>query len=430
VTAMSAAAPADAGQPGRRRTDTVWTRRWIAVGVGSALSIGLPLLLGHRGTHMALNLFLPGAGLFGVSTLGAVVFVVLTVAGVAAWLRWGLDWPLLVLVAGAIVASALAVHGGPAHLGAVTGSPTVQRGAHEFPLVLLVVGLLSRMGRLVRRLPGLAAAQRRRAARAGGLAALCRLGVVDRCRTVSIASLAGPGASDTATLAAAVAAADVVRRARRIGVVARGRLGGDPMRTDHAPTRTALALTGQLGQSRMERFVNDANAALAGVPCSEPGWVRPLDASLAAATLHRAGRPDAASSLRILYREHLRLRRGHRAAAWWTPLGIPVGSSAIWEHAAATGIARALGAIDDADWTALRTRALGAAARGTRDPHDERLIAAARLWLAFVDDQPADAIVTRPTVRHDPLAVALDRLAERLRADPGALRRTPTAPAA
>jgi hypothetical protein len=430
MTAVSAVGPASADQPAPRRMDTVWRWRWIAVGVGSALSIGLPLLLGHRGTHVALNLFLPGAGLFGVNTLGAVAFVVLTVAGVAAWLRWGLDWPLLALLAGAMVASAVAVHAAPAHLGAFTGSPTVQRGAHEFPLVLLVVGALSRLGRVVRRLPGVAALQRRRAARAGGLAALSRLNVVDRCRTVSIASLAGLGAGENATFAAAVAAPDVARRAHRIGVVARGRVRGDPLRTDHAPTRTALALTGQLEQSRMERLVDDAEAAIAGVPCSEPGWVRPLDASLAAATLHRAGRPDAAPSLRILYREHLRLRRGHRAAAWWTPLAIPVGSSATWEHAAATGIARALGVVDDADWTALRTRALGAAARGTRDPHDERLIAAARLWLAFVDDQPGNAIMGRPTVRHDPLAVALDRLADRLRADPEALRRTPTAPAA
>jgi hypothetical protein len=135
-------------------------------------------------------------------------------------------------------------------------------------------------------------------------------------------------------------------------------------------------------------------------------------------------------SLRALYAEHFRLRRGHRAAAWWTPLGVPVGACATWEHAAATGIARALGAVGDADWAALRTRALGAAARGTRDYHDERLVAAARLWLAFVEDQAAAAIINRPTVRHDPLAVALDQLADRLRSDPAALRAAPAAPAA
>jgi hypothetical protein len=427
---MRTEVPAEAGPTTRRRLDDVWTRRWIAVGVGAALSVGLPLVLGHRGTHVALNLFLPGAGLFGVSTAGAVAFVALTVVGVAAWLRWGVDWPLLALLAAAMVASALAVHGGPGHLGAAAGSPTVERGAHEFPLVLLVVGALSRLGRLLRRLPGVAALQRRRAARTDGLAALGRLGVVDRCRTASIASLAHTTAGDAESVTAAVTAPDVIRRARRIGIVARGRLKGDPLRDDHAHTRSALALTGRFDEDQCDRFVADAGRAVAGVPCSEPGWVRPLDASIAAATLRRIGHPDASRRLRSLYAEQFRLRRGHRPAAWWTPLGIPVGACATWEHAAATGIARALGTVDDADWAALRTRALGAAARGTRDPHDERLIAAARLWLALVDDPPAAAIVTRPSVGHDPLAAAIDRLAQRLRADPAALRPAPATPAA
>jgi hypothetical protein len=80
-----------------------------------------------------------------------------------------------------------------------------------------------------------------------------------------------------------------------------------------------------------------------------------------------------------------------------------------------------MGWVGDADWTALRTRALGASARGSEHPHDERLIAAARIWLAFVDDPRAAPLLARPTVRHDPLAVALDRLASRLAADPDAL---------
>ena len=75
----------------------------------------------------------------------------------------------------------------------------------------------------------------------------------------------------------------------------------------------------------------------------------------------------------------------------------------------------------DDDWQALRARALGASARGATHPHDERLIAAARIWLVFVDDARAAPLLARPTVRHDPLAVALDRLATRLAAHPHAL---------
>ncbi len=69
----------------------------------------------------------------------------------------------------------------------------------------------------------------------------------------------------------------------------------------------------------------------------------------------------------------------------------------------------------------MRARALGASARGTEHPHDERLIAAARIWLVFVDDPRATPLLARPTVRHDPLAVALDRLAARLADAPHAL---------
>ena len=52
--------------------------------------------------------------------------------------------------------------------------------------------------------------------------------------------------------------------------------------------------------------------------------------------------------------------------------------------------------------------ALGASARGTAHPDDERTIAAARVWLRFVDDEQAARLLARPTVAHDPLAVALD----------------------
>ena len=133
------------------------------------------------------------------------------------------------------------------------------------------------------------------------------------------------------------------------------------------------------------------------------------------------------AKLRALLAEELRLKRGHRPAAWWTVLGIRTGPSAAWEHVAASAVARALGAIGDDDWVALRQQCLGASARGTADPHDERTIAAARIWMVFVDDPTAASIVARPTVSRDALAVALDRLADRLHADPGLLhRQTPS----
>ncbi len=403
---------------------SVWARRWIVLGIGLALSIGLPLAFGHRGTHMALNLVLPGAGLLGVDTFGAVLFIAVTVVALAAWLRWGLDWVLVAVIVAAVLVTAAAVPPDVSALGPVVLHPPVQRAAHEFPLVLVIVGVLSRLERAFRRLPPVAAARRRRAARSDGLPTLAALPVVDRCRAASIAALAG--VSDE-SIAAAVGRPDVARRARRVGVAARARFDGDPLRVDHAHARAALLLTGQLDRAALRRLVADAESSPAGVPCSEPGWVRPLDACLAAAALHRSGGADAVRRLRVLLADRLPLRRGHRPAWWWTVLGVAGGRCPAWEQASATAVARAIGAVGDADWAALRTRALGAAARGTKDPHDERLIAAARVWLTQVDDAPAAAIIARPTVRHDPLAVALDRLAERLRSDRRALRRPATA---
>jgi hypothetical protein len=404
--------------------DHVWRRRWLALALTVMLSVGLPLAFGHRGTHMAMNLMLPGAGLFGVDSAVAIIFVVAAIGAVAVWFRWGLDWSVAAVIVAAMAASATAVHGSSSALGALMQPPPVQRSAHEFPLVLIVVGALSRLGRIVRRLPPVAAIRRRRADRNDGLAALGNLPVVERCRAASIAALADlERVYELDMVVAAIRRPDVARRARRIGTAARARVGGDPFRVDHAHARTALVLTGQLDCAALDRFVADAETAAARVPCSEPGWVRPLDATLAAAALHRVGRPDAASDLRALFSKDLPLRRGHRPAWWWTVLGLAGGSCPAWEHAASTGIARAIGAVGDADWPALRTRAFGAAARGTKDAHDERLIAAARVWLAFVDDAAAAAIVSRPTVRHDPVAVALDRLATRLRSDRDAIRR-------
>ena len=220
---------------------------------------------------------------------------------------------------------------------------------------------------------------------------------------------------------AAVIATDpaIEQRARRVGMWARFRFGGDSFRIDHAPARAALTLAGSGDEQLTSRFVGDAARTSLGVPCSEPTWVRPLDGTLAAIALHRCG--GSAERWVTSLRREFGLHRGHRSAWYWTPLGWPAGSAPAWEHAASTALARAMGWIGDDDWPALRARALGASARGTEHPHDERLIAAARIWLVFVDDPRAAPLLARPTVQHDPLAVALDRVATRLAADSQAL---------
>lgn len=395
-------------------------RRAAALVASVAVPAVLVVGFDHRGVHAARSILVPGAGLIDEHLVAGLCFVALGIAATVAWLRWGADWTVLAVVVVAMVVSfALASNGAHVADGPV-GTLRAVAAAHEFPLVVLVVGALSWLRSIAGRVPVVGRLLARRHRRRGGVDDLATLPPVDRCRTAAVLALAGPVTPEVHT---AVTAPDVERRARRVGVVARARIGGDPFRRDHAPARAALALLGDLDASASGRWIADAGRSPVGTPCSEPGWVRPLDGTLSAIALARAGATaECARWARALDRE-LGLRRGHRPAWWWTPLGIGAGNAPAWEHAAASGLARAAGLIDhDGDWTALRARALGAAARGGAQPDDERLIAAARLWLALVDDPEATRIVGRPGVRHDPLACALDRLASVVAANRAVLR--------
>ena len=177
----------------------------------------------------------------------------------------------------------------------------------------------------------------------------------------------------------------------------------------------ALALHGLLDDAALDLFRSDASRSLVGVPASEPGWVRLLDGTLAAIALQRAGDPHVGERWSATLHGPFALRHGHRPGALWTPLAIRGPRSATWEHAAATGLARAEGWLQtDDDWHALRTRTLAAAARGNVVADDERLVAAARIWLRFVDDEQASRIVGRVTIHRDPIAVSLDAVAASL----------------
>jgi hypothetical protein len=389
-------------------------RRVLALGVAVALPVLLVRVGGHAGVHMARNLLVPGAGVLDHAPILAIALVVLAVGATVLWLRWGADWALVAVVVLAMVLS-LALSGGGGDHDAAGLGPPVARAAHEFPLVVLVVAALAWTRSVLGRTPGVRHLVGRRHRGRQGAVDLASLPVVDRCRAIAVRVLAGVDGTDDRV---AVGGVDVQARARRVGLVTRGRVGGDPWRRDHAHARAARLLVGVASPHDAASLDADARRTGLGVPCSEPTWIRPLDATLAALALQRSGRPGAAAAWARALQGELGLRRGHRPAWWWTPLGIGAGSMPAWEHAATTALARSAGWIGDGDWTALRRRALGAAARGGGQPDDERLIAAARCWLALVDDLEAERIVTRPGVRRDPLACALDALATRLREQP------------
>lgn len=386
-------------------------RRVMVLCVSLAVPVALVLGLGHRGVHMLRSVLVPGAGLVGSNNLAAALCMVAAVVATVAWVKWGMDWLLVTVVLVAVVASGL-VSDAPHQAGDALSRPVM--AAHEFPLVLLAAGLVSWLRGVAGRVPGVSHLARRRARTAEGLASIDRLSPTDRSRTAAVLALAGEDAT------AAVVAVDpaIERRARRVGVWARGRRGGGAFRVDHAHARAGRVLSGLPDTD----LVTDAARTALGVPCSEPTWVRPVDGALAALALHRAGGDTRAWQAAL--DAELGLRRGHRPAWYWTPLGVSAGAAPAWEHAVAAALARAMGWVGDDDWAALRTRALGASARGVEHPHDERLIAAARIWLVYVDDPRAAPLLARPTVRHDPLAVALDRLARRLAADPHLLAAT------
>ncbi len=364
--------------------------------VAGVVVVGLPIVLtvgfGHRGVHAARNLMMPGTGLIDERPALGVAFVVLAGLSVMAWMRWGADWIVVAVVVASMATSAvLSSTSGHA---APPGAPAVQ--AHEFPLVLLVVGVLSRLAVGAGRLPGLRRLATARSTRRNSLVDAGGLGAVNQCRVAAIASLAGD--ADTARQ---IAGSDAITvRARRVNLVARARRGVNPFAFDHAYAYAARRMAG------VEPVLPEPPCGRLGVPCSEPTWVRPLDATLYAIALD-----PSRCDLTALFAHEFALRRGHRAAWYWTPLGVSAGRMSPWEHAVTTALARSRGWVDDGDWAALRKPALGAAARGVGVASDERLIAAARLWLAFVDDEPAARIIMRPTICHDPLAVAIDRLA-------------------
>jgi hypothetical protein len=380
-------------------------RRWIVLAAVALLPAVLVVVLGHRGVHAARSMLVPGAGLLETEPVVAALCMVAAAVATVAWVRWGVDWSVVLVVGCAMAASA--AWGTSVHV----ASTTVSRASHEFPLVLVVAGLIGWARVALAGVPGFRWLAGRRRTGTPTLQ-LGDLPPTDRSRAISFLALAQAAGPDAA---AEAHAPDIARRARRVGLVARARRGGDPFRVDHAHARAALALTGGLDPAARGRFVDDSRRSRAGVPASEPGWVRLLDATLAAAAIDDLG--EAACTLRwqTMLAGHLHLRRGHRPAWWWSPLGVAAGRCLDWEHAAATAVAHERGWIGADDWPALRQRVLGAAARGNSRRDDERLIAAGRVWLELVDDPGAGRVLSRPTICHDPLAVAIDTFARHLR---------------
>ena len=205
------------------------------------VALGL-LDLGDQATAVVRNLLFPGLGLFETSTPLALAFMAVALLAVAAWTRWGTDWVVATVWAASIMTAVVLVE--PEGAGAeVDEAARLLVASHEFALVMVAVAFIVRVRTWLAGLPGIRRLRRRdRTGRPAGLLAVAELRSVDRARVAAIVAIAeqlGGPTGDRDTVVAALTAPSVRRRARLVGVAARWRFGGDPLRVDHAPTRAA-----------------------------------------------------------------------------------------------------------------------------------------------------------------------------------------------
>ncbi|MEQ1699646.1 MAG: hypothetical protein ABMA25_06030, partial [Ilumatobacteraceae bacterium] len=119
----------------------VQRRRIGALLFVGALLTALSFGFGHRGVHAARGLIVPGAGLYDHRNwvLG-IALTLLAVVATYAWLRWGMDWLVAaVLIASMVLSAVFAYSDHPT----AASAPQPLAGAHEFPLVVLVMGAIS-----------------------------------------------------------------------------------------------------------------------------------------------------------------------------------------------------------------------------------------------------------------------------------------------
>jgi len=353
---------------------------------------------GERTLAIVRTVVLPGLPFLEWHLPLGLVTIAAALAAVGAWLRWGTDWlPLLVVTVclglAAFVMPLHHAHDSPAH---------VVQASHEFTVVLIVFAFVAQLRLLIARLPG---GDRLRRHLAEGLF----FPAADTARAAAIDLLRDP-----ASTAARLSLHDerLYKRAARISAWARFRFKTADLHGAHAPLRAALSLCDALGAGREAALRTESRLRLAGVPDSEPTWVRLLDGTLAALALDHLGESECVNRWRATFDVRFALRHGRRPAALHAPTMLSLGTARVWEHAAATALAHRAGWIDAADWPHLRPRCLGAAAGSRSDPDTLRLVAAGRLWANLTEDEEAATILARRTLGDEPVALALEGLSQ------------------
>jgi hypothetical protein len=369
--------------------------------------------LDPRALAVGRSVLFPGVGLLDVSTALGLAFMALAIGALVAWARWGAEWLVLAVWLASLGTTAWLVQ--PSAAAQAAPAVPIMRSSHEFAAVLLLVAALSRLRSRLSRLPGVRWLRQARAMPPRtGLESMRGLPAGERAQVAGVLAIAAwfsPPLYDGAAVLSAARVDDLRTRARRVALVARLRWRGDVLRRDAAPLRAALQLWGALTPTETQDLRDDALRSWAGVPATEPGWVRLLDGALAAAALAELGETVCVRRWTATWDTLLSLRSGRRPGSLYVPLAVPGSAAPPWEQATASAIGHLLGWCDGADWPALRRVSLGVAARGPAGREDERLIAAARIWATSVGDEQARRILARPTLGRDPMAAALDAVA-------------------
>jgi hypothetical protein len=363
------------------------------------------------------SIILPGlAFVEWIPALGISV-ITLSVFSVWLWLRWGATWPIVLVMMGSVVTSAtvLPLHsheGGPGipfwaltsltplslPSSAAEVAP-IAYASHEFTIVLIIFALVGQLKGLLDRLPGMARLYDR-------LPSLMSEGTIALARSVSLSSFAG-----TRTLPTQLAEPTIGPACARLVRTLTLRSGPTPMANAFSAYRLALIRTDALSPAESKQWVAECRVNLTGVPCSEPGWNRLLDGTLAALSLDPGRDAEAISRWQFTLRHQLRLRHGRRASSIHLPTMLSLGVAPLWEHALSLALAHQAGWLDAReDWAALRPHCLGLAAGGDNRPATLRLIAAGRLWCHLLGDSEAAEILKRRTLSSDPIALATHHL--------------------
>ncbi len=185
----------------------------------------------ERALALARTVVLPGLPFLEWHVLLGLVAMGSAMGAIGAWLRWGLDWLVLLVMAICLVLAAFVMplhhHPAPAH--------PVARASHEFTAVLAVFALIGQLRLLLARLPG---SDWIKARLPDGLL----FPAVDTARAAGIAAITGsvlvrPSLDDER----------LRRRAARIDLWARCRRRRAALEGAHAPLRAALSLSGSMG---------------------------------------------------------------------------------------------------------------------------------------------------------------------------------------